>query len=87
VLTELEKAHPHIREQVETLDTWLWGHGMVRPMVGFIWGEEKRAAAQPIQNQIHFAHSDLSGISVFEEAFYQGLRAAQQILNSKHAVS
>lgn len=84
VLAELEKAHPHIREQVETLDTWLWGHGMVRPTVGFIWGEQKSAAAQPLQDRIFFAHSDLSGISVFEEAFYQGIRAAQQVLTSRH---
>jgi len=87
VLTELEKAHPQIREQVETLDVWLWGHGMVRPTVGFIWGEAKRIAAQPIQNKIFLAHSDLSGISVFEEAFYQGIRAAQQILKNNYEVA
>ena len=86
VLTELEKAHPTIREQVETLDTWLWGHGMIRPTVGFIWGDQKKAAANPIKDKIYFAHSDLSGISVFEEAFYQGVAAAKHIIkNISHA--
>jgi len=28
----------------------------------------------------HFAHSDLSGVALFEEAFYHGLRAAEEIL-------
>ncbi|WP_158267450.1 NAD(P)/FAD-dependent oxidoreductase [Adhaeribacter arboris] len=80
VVTELEKPHPNIRSQVETLDSWIWGHGMIRPTVGFIWGEQREKATQSIQNKIFFAHSDLSGISVFEEAFYQGINAAQQIL-------
>ncbi|WP_114781676.1 NAD(P)-binding protein [Botryobacter ruber] len=84
VLTELEKAHPAIRKEVETLDVWVWGHGMIRPTVGFIWGEEKRKAEAPVQDKVFFAHTDLSGISVFEEAFYQGLKAAKQIINTSH---
>ncbi|MBC3538222.1 FAD-dependent oxidoreductase [Rufibacter sediminis] len=82
VLQELEKAHPSIREEVEQLDVWVWGHGMIKPTPGFIWGPDREAAAQPIQNKIAFAHSDLSGISIFEEAFYKGIKAAQQILTS-----
>lgn len=84
VLSELEKAHPHLRDQVESLDMWLWGHGMIRPTTGFIWGETRAAAARPVAGKIFFAHSDLSGISVFEEAFYQGLQAAQQIIDLMH---
>ncbi|MER2999230.1 NAD(P)-binding protein [Pontibacter populi] len=81
VLHELEKAHPTIREQVEALDTWVWGHGMICPVPGFIWGEEKNTSATPYADKLYFAHSDLSGISVFEEAFYQGISAAQHVLN------
>jgi hypothetical protein len=33
---------------------------------------------QPFQERIFLAHTDLSGISIFEEAFYQGIRAARQ---------
>lgn len=84
VLSELEKAHPHLRSQVETLDLWLWGHGMIRPTPGFIWGEARKQASRPLGGRIFFAHSDLSGISVFEEAFYQGLQAAQQIIDLMH---
>jgi hypothetical protein len=49
--------------------------------VGFILGEERHEAAQSIENKIFFAHTDLSGISVFEEGFYQGISAAKQLLN------
>ncbi|KAA9345666.1 NAD(P)-binding protein [Adhaeribacter soli] len=83
ILAELEKAHPFIRENVKNLDVWIWGHGMIRPSVGFIWGEEKAAAEKPVLDKIFFAHTDLSGISIFEEAFYQGIRAAQRMVEGK----
>jgi hypothetical protein len=84
VLTELEKAHPTIREQVSNLDVWVWGHGMVAPTVGFIWGKARAQAQKSIQHKIHFAHTDLSGLSIFEEAFYQGIKAAKKVI-SDHA--
>ncbi|GAB3325339.1 hypothetical protein GCM10027299_23290 [Larkinella ripae] len=86
ILAELEKAHPGVSEYVTTADCWVWGHGMIAPKPGFIGGESRRKAAEPIDNTIFFAHSDLSGISLFEEAFYQGIRAAREILGQKPPV-
>jgi hypothetical protein len=34
---------------------------------------------------VHFAHSDLSGLPLFEEAQWHGIRAAEEIL-AKRAV-
>lgn len=82
ILDELEGAHPGITSYVSQADIWLWGHGMVAPSPGFIWGAERQQARQPIDNRVFFAHSDLSGISIFEEAFYQGIRAAQEVTNA-----
>ncbi len=79
ILSDLAKPHPEIRELVTRLDVWRWGHAMVRPRPGFLWGEARRQAAEPIGN-IHFAHSDLSGFSLFEEAQYRGVAAAEQVL-------
>lgn len=79
VLADLESMHPGITRDVERIDTWAWGHGMISPRVGFLWGGEREIAGRSIGN-IHFAHSDLSGISIFEEAFYQGVKAAKRIL-------
>jgi hypothetical protein len=31
--------------------------------------------------RVHFAHSDMSGISLFEEAYIRGQRAADEALN------
>jgi hypothetical protein len=82
ITTELEKAHRGISNHITNIDVWVWGHGMICPSPGFIWGETRKQAAKPVADKIFFAHTDLSGISIFEEAFYQGIRAANQIINS-----
>lgn len=81
ILQDLHYAHPDIEEQIEDIQVWLWGHGMVRPIPGFYADAERRKAAMAYEDKIFFAHSDLSGISIFEEAFSHGHRAAQEALN------
>lgn len=53
---------------------------MISPVKGFLFSAAKQQLKQTINNQIFFAHSDLSGISIFEEAFYQGLDTADEVL-------
>lgn len=83
ILKDLSGPHPEIRELVTHLDIFRWGHAMVQPRVGFVWGNARRQAAQPLGN-IYFAHSDLSGFSIFEEAQYRGVFAAERILAKLH---
>ncbi len=78
-LTDLSRAHPDIRSLVERLDVMRWGHAMIRPTPGFIWSNDRAQGAKPYRG-IHFAHTDLSGVALFEEAFYHGLRAAREVL-------
>jgi hypothetical protein len=52
---------------------------MIRPVPGFLWGPE-RAAALARDDALLVANSDLSGIPVFEEAFYRGVVAAEELL-------
>ena len=78
-LTDLERAHDNIREATERIDIMRWGHAMISPRTGFLFGGEREKAMEPYRN-IHFAHSDLSGIAIFEEAFHHGLRAASEVL-------
>jgi hypothetical protein len=77
-LTDISRAHPEIYDLCERIDIMRWGHAMISPRPGFICGSERRKALEPYGN-IHFAHTDLSGIALFEEAFYHGLRAAERI--------
>lgn len=78
-LDALLSLHPELEGQVLSLDVWLWGHAMVRPVAGFIWGKHRRQALQQ-QPPIFMAHSDMSGISIFEEACTHGVRAAENVM-------
>lgn len=78
-LTDLSRPHRDIRALVERLDVMRWGHAMISPRPNFMWSAARREAARPYRN-IHFAHTDLSGVALFEEAFYHGTRAADEVL-------
>ncbi len=80
VLNDLKKAHPKIEESILKIDIKLWGHAMIRPTIGFIHGQARHEAQQSLNNKIHFAHSDLSGVSIFEEAFYHGVEVAKKVI-------
>lgn len=79
-LNELWRVHPELRRAVAHMDVWLWGHAMIRPVPGFIWGPS-RAAALRQSPPVFTAHSDMSGISIFEEAYTHGLVAARNVLD------
>ena len=79
ILADLARAHPEIESLVTHIDVMLWGHAMIRPVPGFVWGDARRRAAER-HGAIRFAHSDMSGISLFEEAQYHGVRAAEEVM-------
>ena len=79
VLRDLSAPHPGIERTVRSIDVMVWGHAMVRPTPGFVWSDALEQAAAPC-GKIHFAHTDLSGIAIFEEAQYHGVRAAEAIM-------
>lgn len=79
-LTDLSRAHPDLRELTTRLDVMRWGHAMISPRPNFIWSGIREKASREHRG-IHFAHTDLGGIALFEEAFYHGLRSANAVLN------
>jgi hypothetical protein len=86
VADDLLMMNPDLKGAIRSIDLWHWGHAMVRPEPGFVWGiaPAARAAAKP---PIFLAHSDLSGLSLFEEAHYRGVDAAEgamRFLNFSH---
>lgn len=62
---------------VERVDITLRAHAMAVPQPGFR-GNAGLAALRESTGPILFAHADLSGLSVFEEAAWWGCRAARQ---------
>ena len=81
VLADLQKAHPGIENLISRMDIVRWGHAMIRPRPGFCWSEALQRARQPFQG-VHFAHTDLSGIALFEESLDHGVRAAEEVLSA-----
>ncbi len=79
ITADLGRAHPDLLQKADRLDVWRWGHGMVQPRIGQVFDPSRRRAQVPI-GPIHFAHSDLSGLALFEEAFHHGVRAADEVL-------
>jgi glycine/D-amino acid oxidase-like deaminating enzyme len=79
IMKELEPAHPNIRQCVAHVDIFRTGHAMVRPTVGFL-GADARTDPQWAPRGVHLAHSDLSGLSLFEEAQFRGVTAADAVL-------
>jgi hypothetical protein len=82
VFEELKPIYPDLAQYTKQAHIWIWGHGMVAPTIGLLSSGVLQQASTPIQNRIFFAHTDYSGISVFEEAFDQGIKAAKAILQN-----
>lgn len=79
ILQDLERAHPDIRQCVSRIDMMRMGHAMARPVPGFLTSSE-RGDWMHGHNGVYFANSDLSGFSIFEEAQYRGVSAADRAL-------
>jgi len=82
VLTDLERAHTGLLSAIERVDVYRWGHAMVTPQPGLIWGAARKRALAPV-GRVHFAHSDLSGLPLLEEAFDRGLLAAEAVFQAR----
>ena len=82
VVNDIKLMHPNISSLIERIDIVKWGHAMIRPTPNFVWGREREEMVKPI-NRIHFAHSDVGGLPIFEQAFYSGEQAVKNILKSK----
>jgi hypothetical protein len=81
ILNDLGRAHPDIRSCVSRIDVMRFGHAMRRPSPGFL-----STAAPTAPARLFFANSDLSGFSIFEEAQYRGVQAADRALRTtRHA--
>lgn len=86
VMDALAPAHPDLRARVHRLDIWHWGHGTTRPTVGLHSGATLQSLAAPV-GRVFRAHTDLSGMSLFEEALWHGVRAADAVADRAGAAT
>jgi monoamine oxidase len=75
VFQNLAPAHPDIRRRVQRMDLMRWGHAMAIPAPG-VQRHPALTALRAARARIRFAHADLAGYSVFEEAFTAGCEVA-----------
>lgn len=80
VLSALAPLHPDLRQRVQRLDVWHWGHGTTRPTPGLHAGTLLADLQRPVGRVLR-AHTDLSGVSLFEEALWHGVRAADLVVD------
>ena len=78
VVQTLVGAHPDLPDKLVRMDLMRYGHAMSIPLPG-VRGSAALAALASGSGRVQFAHADLSGYSVFEEAFFHGNAAARRI--------
>jgi predicted NAD/FAD-dependent oxidoreductase len=81
VLADLSTAHPDLPAKVKRIDLMRYGHAMSIPLPGLRGSAALQALSRPL-GRVHLAHSDLSGYSVFEEAFFHGTRVGRRIASA-----
>ena len=79
VIQDLSRPHPRIRECIDRVDVFRNGHAMSRPVVGLRQSTDLKRLRQGLPG-LFFAHSDLSGFSIFEEAQFWGVQAAERAM-------
>jgi glycine/D-amino acid oxidase-like deaminating enzyme len=79
VLRDLSRAHPDIGQCVTRVDIMRLGHAMVRPTPG-LRSDPAWRAFQAAHDRVLYAHSDVSGLPLFEEAQYRGVLAADRAI-------
>jgi monoamine oxidase len=79
VVADLAQAHADLPGKVEQVDLMRYGHAMSVPIPGQRSSSAMAALAAPATGRVHFAHSDLSGYSILEEAFFHGHRVGLRV--------
>jgi predicted NAD/FAD-binding protein len=82
VIDELSIAHPDLPRKVKRVDLMRYGHAMSIPAPG-VRGSAALQALADSRARVHYAHADLSGYSVFEEAYTHGVRVARRVSGTR----
>ncbi|MCA9713590.1 MAG: hypothetical protein KC468_02735 [Myxococcales bacterium] len=79
VVRQLAAMHPGIERQVTRVSVTRWGHAMIRPVPGLLFGDALARARAPI-GVVRPCATDVTGLALFEQAFYSGVEAAEEAL-------
>jgi glycine/D-amino acid oxidase-like deaminating enzyme len=79
VTAELDAMHPGLAPEIRRIHVARWGHAMIRPGPGWLFGAERTVARRPLGRVLPCA-ADVGGLPLFEEAFSGGVAAAELAL-------
>ncbi|MFV8749396.1 NAD(P)-binding protein [Nannocystaceae bacterium ST9] len=79
VLRSLERMHPRLRESLRAVHVHRWGHAMIRPTPGLLFGAQIEIARRAI-GRVRACATDVAGLALFEEAFYSAIEGAEWAL-------
>ena len=82
VIADLATPHPDLPAKLKRVDLMRYGHAMSIPSPGVRSSVALRALADST-GRVHFAHTDLSAYSVFEEALFHGTRAGHAAASAR----
>lgn len=80
VAEQLEAMHPGVGPTIRRLHVTRWGHAMVQPRPGHLFGPGLASARLPVGRVLPCA-ADTGGLPLFEEAFAGGVRGAEWALD------
>jgi hypothetical protein len=86
ILVDLSVAHPNLSKYIDSIEIKIWGHAMLKPVVGTMRGVGNHLRGKSPVAGYFVAHSDGGGMSLFEEAFDRGRRAALATIQYLHAL-
>jgi hypothetical protein len=81
IVADLQRAHPDIAQRLLRVDVMRWGHAMARPVPGTLARVAQLQEWSPAE-RLFVAHADLSNLSLFEEAQWHGVQAAEQVVRT-----
>ncbi|MFY0535116.1 hypothetical protein [Nannocystis pusilla] len=68
VVAALAAMHPGIASEISGIAVTRWGHAMIRPVPGLLFGESLARARAPL-GRLRPCAADVAGLPLFEEAF------------------
>ena len=78
IVRDLSRAHADIAQCIERIDIMRWGHAMARPTPGLL-GRVATLRQWTPAPRVFLAHADMSSLSLFEEAQWHGVAAADAV--------
>jgi phytoene dehydrogenase-like protein len=77
VIKDLKTVYANIEDYIVDMELHTFGHAMIAPSPHLLSSGVIEEIRKNLPAHITLAHTDFAGISIFEEAFYQGLAAGK----------